>query len=96
MSCQFALPTGRVTGHNAAAALVGASPVPFHLDRYVTCIDLGDAGAVFTRGWERKPMSTGSAGKAVKHHINYIAIHPPEDPEEFLAAAVPGAPAPWT
>ena len=95
MSCQFALPTGRVAGHNAAAQLTGGVVVPFALDRYVTCVDLGSAGALFTAGWDRTPVAAGAEGKAVKRHINQTAIVPPTDPDELLAAAAPDAPAPW-
>lgn len=96
MSCQFALPTGRVAGHNAAAHLMGGHAVPFEMDRYVTCVDLGAAGAVFTTGWERSLLATGADGKAIKRHINRSAIHPPSDPDALLTAAIPDATAPWT
>ena len=96
MSCQFAIPTGRLAGYNAAASVVGLEPVPLALDRYVTCIDLGRAGAVFTNGWDRHPVLTGAEGKRMKRFINRSAIYPPTDADALLAAARPDADAPWS
>ncbi|MEV4140735.1 hypothetical protein AB0J72_52285 [Dactylosporangium sp. NPDC049742] len=54
---------------------------------YVTCRDLGGAGAVFTRGWDRRVVASGAAGKEVKQRINQH-IHPPvDDAAKILAAA---------
>jgi NADH dehydrogenase len=91
MSCQFAIPTGRVAGHNAAAYLTSGQAMPFEVDRYVTCVDLGAAGALFTTGWERTVRKTGAEGKAMKRHINHVLIHPPASPEDFLSSVAAGA-----
>ncbi len=89
MSCQFAIPAGRWAGFNAAANVAGGQPVEFAVDRYVTCVDLGRAGAVFTRGWDRVPMLTGAEGKRMKSYINRTEIYPPTDPVELLRSARP-------
>ena len=78
-SCQHAMPLGRSAGHNAAADLLGADPVQFVPLPYVTCLDLGSAGAVFTNGWERRVELSGAAGKRRKRTINQQWIYPPTD-----------------
>src|SRR5262249_33441902 len=59
MSCQHATRMGAFAGHNAAADLLKAPTKPYHQKTYVTCLDLGEAGALFTRGWERKVEMVG-------------------------------------
>ncbi|MFJ1805688.1 MULTISPECIES: NAD(P)/FAD-dependent oxidoreductase [unclassified Streptomyces] len=87
-SCQHALPMGKFAGHNVAADLLGNTPLPFTPDPYVTCLDLGPAGAVFTEGWNRKIALTGQEAKTLKRNINAIWIYPPiDDPEQILAQA---------
>lgn len=87
-SCQHALPMGKFAGHNVAADLLGTAPLPFTPDPYVTCLDLGPAGAVFTEGWDRRIALTGPAAKELKQKINEVWIYPPADnPEELLAQA---------
>ena len=90
-SCQHAHAMGRVAGTNAAADLVGADLVAFAPDPYVTCLDLGDAGAVFTTGWTREVASTGEAAKRTKRTINRAIYPPTDDRDRILAAADPGA-----
>ncbi|MGI5328878.1 NAD(P)/FAD-dependent oxidoreductase [Actinomadura nitritigenes] len=86
-ACQHAVPLGKVAGYNAAADLLGAPLRDFTPGPYVTCLDLGGAGAIFTRGWERTVMAAGAEGAAVKKWIN-DHIHPPvDDAAEILAAA---------
>ncbi|MEU8401458.1 FAD-dependent oxidoreductase [Nonomuraea sp. NPDC048892] len=86
-ACQHATPLGKVAGYNAAADLLGVPPREFTPGPYVTCLDLGGAGAIFTRGWNRRVMASGAEGAAVKKLINQ-AIHPPvDDAEKILAAA---------
>ncbi|MEO3824027.1 FAD-dependent oxidoreductase [Actinomadura sp. B10D3] len=86
-ACQHATPLGKVAGYNAAADLLGVPPRDFTPGPYVTCLDLGAAGAVFTRGWDRRVMASGPEGKEIKRRINQ-AIHPPvDDAEKILAAA---------
>ncbi|MGW1375598.1 NAD(P)/FAD-dependent oxidoreductase [Streptomyces sp. NPDC002446] len=88
-SCQHATPLGKVAGHNAAAELLGLEPVDFAPDPYATCLDLGEAGAVATAGWDRT-LRTGPEGfaKDLKRAINETWISPPvDDPQELLRRA---------
>jgi NADH:ubiquinone reductase (H+-translocating) len=86
-ACQHATPLGKVAGYNAAADLLGVPPRAFTPGPYVTCLDLGGAGGIFTRGWDREVMASGAAGGEIKRRIN-LAIHPPvDDAEAILAAA---------
>ncbi|MEU6777575.1 FAD-dependent oxidoreductase [Nonomuraea angiospora] len=86
-ACQHATPLGKVAGYNAAADLLGVPPRDFTPGPYVTCLDLGGAGGIFTRGWDRRVMASGAAGKEIKQGINQ-RIHPPvDDAAKILAAA---------
>jgi NADH dehydrogenase len=87
-SCQHAIPMGKFAGHNAAAALLGLPEAPFAPDPYVTCLDLGSAGAVFTTGWARQVALTGADAKRRKRAVNEEWIYPPaDDPDELLRQA---------
>jgi NADH dehydrogenase len=77
MSCQHATRMGAFAGHNAAAELLGVPVRPYHQKAYVTCLDLGEAGALFTRGWERKVEMVGDTAKQTKQQINTVWIYPP-------------------
>ncbi|MEQ8345335.1 MAG: FAD-dependent oxidoreductase [Sneathiellaceae bacterium] len=77
MSCQHALRMGRFAGYNAARDLLGLGLQPYRQPDYVTCLDLGRAGAVFTRGWDRAIAMTGAEAKALKRRINGEIIYPP-------------------
>lgn len=89
MSCQHALQLGRVAGENAARSLSGMALIDYRQTRYVTCLDLGQSGAVFTTGWEREVQLTGEAAKRVKRRINTEIIYPPPgaDRQALLAAS---------
>ena len=94
MSCQHARPMGRIAGHNAACDLLGRSGerVAFAAPDYVTILDLGAWGAVYTRGWDREMLvAAGAEAKAVKRRINAERIYPPPggDRAAILAAAAP-------
>lgn len=78
-SCQHAVPQGKFAGHNVAAGALGLEQVSFAPDPYVTCLDLGPGGAVFTTGWDRAVQMTGSEAKKLKHQINAEWIYPPVD-----------------
>jgi NADH:ubiquinone reductase (H+-translocating) len=88
-SCQHAGQLGRVAGENAARDLIGLPPLPYAQLRYVTCLDLGRSGAIFTQGWERRIEKSGADGKAMKRMINTQLIYPPADgaAEALLAAS---------
>ncbi|GLR84099.1 NAD(P)/FAD-dependent oxidoreductase [Bradyrhizobium iriomotense] len=77
MSCQHATRMGAFAGNNAVAELLGVPTKPYHQERYVTCLDLGEAGALFTTGWERKVTMVGDAAKKTKQEINTVWIYPP-------------------
>lgn len=90
MSCQHATRMGAFAGHNAAAELLGVLTRPYHQKAYVTCLDLGDAGAVFTRGWDRKVEMIGAQAKKTKQEINTVWIYPPKaERAAALASADP-------
>ena len=90
MTCQHAIALGRSAGNNAAADLLGVPPTPYSQVKYVTCLDLGAWGAVYTEGWDRKVLLTGAEGKALKTQINTQWIYPPAaHRESALAAADP-------
>ena len=90
MSCQHATRMGAFAGNNAAAELLGVATRPYHQKAYVTCLDLGDAGALFTRGWERKVEMVGDVAKKTKQEINTVWIYPPKaERAAALASADP-------
>ena len=90
MTCQHAIALGRSSGNNAVADLLGVEPIPYSQPKYVTCLDLGAWGAVFTEGWERKVVLTGKEGKELKMQINTQWIYPPvANRDTALAAADP-------
>ncbi|NOJ47870.1 NAD(P)/FAD-dependent oxidoreductase [Bradyrhizobium archetypum] len=86
MSCQHATRMGAFAGNNAAAELLGVPTKPYHQKAYVTCLDLGEAGALFTRGWERTVEMVGEVAKKTKQEINGVWIYPPK-PERAAALA---------
>ena len=86
MSCQHATRMGAFAGNNAAAELLGVPTKPYHQKGYVTCLDLGEAGALFTTGWERKVKWVDDVAKRTKQEINTIWIYPPK-PERAAALA---------
>ena len=78
MSCQHATRMGAFAGNNAAAELRGVPTRHYHQKGYVTCLDLGEAGALFTTGWERKVAMVGDVAKKTKQEINTVWIYPPK------------------
>jgi NADH dehydrogenase len=91
MSCQHARPMGRFAGHNVVCDVFGLPMLPLHIDWYVTVLDLGPWGAVYTEGWDRHVVTTGEAAKKTKQMINCHRIYPPltGNRAEILAAAAP-------
>jgi NADH dehydrogenase len=90
MSCQHATRMGAFAGNNAAAELLGVPTKAYHQAAYVTCLDLGDAGALFTTGWERKVDMVGDVAKKTKQEINTVWIYPPKaERAAALASADP-------
>ncbi|WP_212627124.1 NAD(P)/FAD-dependent oxidoreductase [Pseudomonas sp. PP3] len=90
MSCQHAIALGRYAGNNVAAELLGVEPIPYSQPKYVTCLDLGTWGAVFTEGWDRQVKLVKQEAKELKSQINSVWIYPPAaDRAAALAAADP-------
>lgn len=90
MSCQHAMNLGRSAGHNVAADLLGETSIPYSQPKYVTCLDLGPWGAVYTEGWNRQVKLAGAEAKALKTKINTEWIYPPSGGRaEVLASADP-------
>jgi NADH:ubiquinone reductase (H+-translocating) len=81
---------GAFAGNNAAAELLGILTMPYHQKAYVTCLGLGDAGALFTRASERKVEMVGEIAKKTKQEINTVWIYPPRaERAAALASAAP-------
>lgn len=90
MSCQHAKRMGAFAGNNAIADLLGVEAEGYHQKPYVTCLDLGEAGALYTEGWDRQVRQTGAEAKKIKQEINTVWIYPPRaDKAEAFAYAVP-------
>ncbi|MBS1694874.1 MAG: FAD-dependent oxidoreductase [Actinobacteria bacterium] len=91
MSCQHSRPMGRYAGYNVVSDLLGAPMLELRIPWYVTVLDLGPAGAVYTEGWDRHVVSRGAEAKATKTTINTARIYPPLDGDRaaLLAAAAP-------
>ncbi|WP_094359551.1 NAD(P)/FAD-dependent oxidoreductase [Mycobacterium marinum] len=91
MSCQHGRPMGRYAGYNVISDLFGEPLLALRIPWYVTVLDLGPAGAVYTEGWDRMVVSRGAKAKATKQTINTERIYPPltRDRADLLAAAAP-------
>jgi NADH dehydrogenase len=91
MSCQHGRPMGRFAGHNVVCDLFGLPMLPLQIAWYVTVLDLGPWGAVYTEGWDRHVVRKGEAAKKTKQIINCDRIYPPlnRDRAAILAAAAP-------
>jgi NADH dehydrogenase FAD-containing subunit len=91
MSCQHGRPMGRYAGYNVISDLFGEPMLALRIPWYVTVLDLGPAGAVYTEGWDRAVVSQGATAKATKQTINTRRIYPPStgDRADLLAAAAP-------
>ena len=87
MSCQHAMPMGKYAGHNAASSLLGLPMLTYEQARYVTCLDLGPWGAVFTSGWEREVQAVEQEAKARKQFIMTEAIYPPTNDRAAILEA---------
>ena len=90
MSCQHAMSLGRVAGHNAAAELLDLPLHPYSQPKYVTCLDIGAWGALYTEGWDRQIHLTRNEGKLLKQEITTKWIYPPApDRDAVFAVANP-------
>jgi len=91
MSCQHGRPMGRFAGYNVISDLLGEPMLALRIPWYVTILDLGPAGAVYTEGWDRQVVASGAEAKATKRTINGQRIYPPlnGNRDAILAAAAP-------
>ena len=91
MSCQHGRPMGRYAGHNVVGDLRGEPMLALQIPWYVTILDLGPAGAVYTEGWDRHVVAQGQRAKATKRTINTERIYPPlnGNRDDILSAATP-------
>jgi NADH:ubiquinone reductase (H+-translocating) len=91
MSCQHGRPMGRYAGYNVVSDLLDQPLLPLRIPWYVTVLDLGPAGAVYTEGWNRLVVSQGMQAKTTKQVINTQRIYPPlsGNRADLLAAAAP-------
>lgn len=90
MTCQHAIQLGKFAGHNAAASLLNVEPYPYRQVNYVTCLDLGAWGAVYTEGWDQVVKSVRDEAKKIKIAITHELIYPPAaDKSVAFAAADP-------
>ncbi|MFK3711518.1 NAD(P)/FAD-dependent oxidoreductase [Leclercia adecarboxylata] len=90
MTCQHAIQLGKFAGHNAAASLLDVAPYPYRQVNYVTCLDLGGWGAVYSEGWEQKVKCVRDEAKKIKIAITNELIYPPAaDRAAAFAAADP-------
>ncbi|MED7819346.1 MULTISPECIES: NAD(P)/FAD-dependent oxidoreductase [unclassified Francisella] len=84
MSCQQGRPQGRLAGHNAIHHLLGIPEMEeYYQPNYVTCVDLGEYGGLYTEGWERKIKKFGMEAREIKKHINLERIYPPNRRDEI-------------
>lgn len=77
MTCQHAIQLGKFAGHNAAASLLDVAPYPYRQVNYVTCLDLGGWGAVYSEGWDQKVKCVRDEAKKIKIAITNELIYPP-------------------
>ncbi|OBK29733.1 NADH dehydrogenase [Mycobacterium asiaticum] len=91
MSCQHGRPMGRYAGYNVISDLFGEPLLTLRIPWYVTVLDLGPVGAVYTEGWDRIVVAQGEQAKATKQTINTRRIYPPltANRTDLLAAAAP-------
>jgi len=90
MTCQHAIQLGKFAGHNAAASLLDVESLPYQQVNYVTCLDLGAWGAVYTEGWDQQIKLVREEAKKLKIAITNELIYPPKaNREEAFTAADP-------
>ena len=78
MTCQHAILLGKFAGNNVAASLLNVAPLPYRQEMYVTCLDLGAWGAVYSEGWDQQVKLTREEAKKLKVSIVSELIYPPK------------------
>ena len=91
LSCQHAMPQGRVAGYNAVADLLDEPLVAYEQRKFVVSIDLGSWGALYAEGWDQHMVAEGDEAKKIKLWINHERIYPPIDGdiEKIMEMAAP-------
>lgn len=89
MSCQHAIPQGKLAGYNAVSHIYSAAMKPYTQPTYATCLDLGPETALFTTGWDLSVQKTGREAKSLKTEIVTKWIYPPHNVEDAVEMAVP-------
>lgn len=84
MSCQHAILMGKFAGHNAVASLLDSGYIPYKQENYVTCLDLGSWGAVYTEGWDQVVKLVKDEAKKLKMQITSEWIYPPKPELDFI------------
>lgn len=79
MSCQQAVPKGKFAGYNAINVLCNEPLIKYKQEEYVTCVDLGNYGAILTEGWSKNIKYFGKKAKEIKKHIMFNILYPPTD-----------------
>lgn len=87
MTCQHAIQLGKFAGNNVAASVLDLPPLPYRQVNYVTCLDLGSWGAVYTEGWDQKVQSVREEAKKIKIAITNELIYPPKAEREIAFSA---------
>lgn len=87
MTCQHAIQLGKFAGNNVAASVLDLPPIPYRQVNYVTCLDLGSWGAVYTEGWDQKVQSVREEAKKIKIGITNELIYPPKAEREIAFSA---------
>lgn len=87
MTCQHAIQLGKFAGNNVAASVLDLPPIPYRQVNYVTCLDLGSWGAVYTEGWDQKVQSVREEAKKIKIAITNELIYPPKAEREIAFSA---------
>jgi NADH dehydrogenase len=82
---------GRISGYNVVGDLLGLGQLEMDIGYYVTCLDLGPWGALYTEGWDRQVSASGPEVKKTKMTINRERIYPPRNGNrrDILDAASP-------
>jgi NADH dehydrogenase len=87
MSCQHSLTMGKYAGHNASHDLLGLPLRRYRQPDYTNTLDLGQLGAVFTRGWDRRVEHFGAEAKKRKIWINSQLIYPATGDRQAVLAS---------
>jgi NADH dehydrogenase len=70
MSCQHGRPMGRYAGYNVVGDLLGEPMLALRIPWYVTVLDLGPAGALYTEGWDRRVVAHGAPSAAERMTVS--------------------------